>query len=394
MRTHPVLCRVALVLLALSVSLNLISAQERREEPRPRPDAPREPRRDQGRPEQPPGERRQVVRDGERRPDQPPRDGERRPDAQRGQQPPPFQPIELTETQRQAVRDAWDSVREDMGEIGPKMMAARRELNEMIFVEKADADAIRKAAAKLGEAEAEMAIIRQRIIAKVRPTLKPDQFELLKQSPFGFGMLMPGGGLGGPEGRPGFQPPRDGQVRPPAGDARPPRDGDVRPREGGDRPPVRRPDGARGEEPRRPNIERPAGERDVRPEGRRPEGEIRPREPRREGGEVRFDTRAQAIAVSTVNGKTVVSVGGKQVFEGNTSGRVSAQSITRDGEQLTAVWDGDTVIWENVKGASRMIREGGPRDAAPRRPEGDERSREPRREPVREPQRQPEGDRR
>lgn len=376
------------MLLALSVSFNLISAQERREEPRPRSDAPREPRRDQDRPEQPPGERREVGRDGGRRPDQPPRDGERRPDAQRGQQPPSFQPIELTETQRQAVRDAWDSVREDMGEIGPKMMAARRELNEMIFAEKVDADSIRKAAAKLGEAEAEMAIIRQRVIAKVRPTLKPDQLELLRQSPFGFGMLMPSGGLGGGEGRPGFQPPRDGQGRPSAGDARPPRDGDVR-------PPVRRPDGVRGEEPRRPNVERPVGERDIRPEGRPLEGDVRPREPRREGGEVRFlDTRAQAIAVSTVNGKTVVSINGKQVFEGNTSGRVSAQSITRDGEQLTAVWDGDNVIWENVKGASKMIREGGPRDAAPRRPQGDERPREPRREPVREPQRQPESDRR
>ncbi|MSR42408.1 MAG: periplasmic heavy metal sensor [Pedosphaera sp.] len=380
MRIHPTLSNGALVLLALGVSLNIVSAQERRDEPRPRPDAPREPRREQGRPEQPPGERREQ-----------PRDGERRPEAQRGQPLQPFQPIELTETQRQAVRHAWDSVREDMMGLGQKMMTARRELNEVVFAEKADADAIRKAAAKLGEAEAEMAIIRQRIIAKVRPTLKPEQLELLKQSPSGFGMLMPGGGLGG-EGRPSAQPPRDGQVRPPAGEPRPPREGEARPREGDARTPVRRLEGARGEEPGRPNIERPAGQREVRPEGRRPEGEARPREPQREGEKVRSEVRTQAISVSTVNGRTVVSIGGKQVFEGNTSGRVSAQSITRGSEQLTAVWDGESVIWENVKGAAKMIRENTPRDGGPRRLEGEENPRKPQRDAP--PVRRPEGERR
>lgn len=360
---------LAAALLALGFSLNLLSAQERREEPRPRPDAPREPqgpRREQGRPEQPPGERRE-----------PPRDGGRQPEGQRFQPP---QPIELSEAQREAVRDAWDSVREDMRDLGQKMMTARRELNEVVFAEKADAAAIRKAATKLGEAEAEMAIIRQRVFAKVRSTLKPDQIETLKQSPFGFGMLMPGG-LGGAEGRPSAQPPREGQVRPPAGEARLPREGEARPREGDARPPVRRPEAnpenkPRGEgEPRKPQVERPelpAGERVGRGV----------RDVKREGAEVRTNVQSQTVAVSTVNGRTVVNINGKQVFEGETTGRVSAKSINFEGKQFTAVWDDERVIWENVKGAAEQIRVDAPRrsdrERAPepkrgapeRRPEG------------------------
>ena len=364
---------LAAALLALGFSLNLLSAQERREEPRPRPDAPREPqgpRREQGRPEQPPGERRD-----------PPRDGGRQPEGQRFQPP---QPIELSEAQREAVRDAWDSVREDMRDLGQKMMTARRELNEVVFAEKADADAIRKAASKLGEAEAEMAIIRQRVFAKVRRTLKPDQIESLKQSPFGFGMLMTGSGPSGAEGRPSAQPPREGQVRPPVGEARPPREGEARPREGDARPPVRRPEANREGEPRKPQVERerPADEREAKPEIRRPEAGDRPREPRREGGEARATVQSQTVAVSTVNGRTVVNINGKQVFEGETTGRVSAKSINFEGKQFTAVWDDERVIWENVKGAAEQIRGDAPRrsdrervpepkrGAPERRPEG------------------------
>ncbi len=349
----------AVAFLTLGFSLNLLSAQERREEPRPRPDGyvPGEPRREQGRPDQPPGERREPIRDGERRPE--------------GQRFQPPQPIELSEAQREAVRDAWDSVREDMRDLGQKMMAARRELNEVVFSEKADAETIRKAAAKLGEAEAGMAIIRQRVFAKVRSSLKPGQIEEMKKSPFSFGMLMPSGGFGGGEGRPGFQAPGQGQVRPPGGGDRPPREGEARPREGEERPLGRRP-GAnseskpRGEgELRKPQGERPAGdhvERDVKPDGRRTEfGGDRSRESKGEGAEVRTNVHSQTVAVSTVNGRTVVNINGKKVFEGETTGRVSSKSMNFEGAQFTAVWDGERVIWENTKGAAEQIRGDAPR---------------------------------
>ena len=373
MQPLPSIVRVIATFFVAALGLNLISAQEPREEPRPRPDAPREPR-GVAQP-QPPGER------GERR-EAPPREGDRRPEGGRFQ--PPAMGIDLTEAQRRAMREAWDSVREEMLDLGRKMTAARRELNEQIFDEKADAASLRKAAVKASEVEIEMVILRQRVFAKVRSSLKAEQIERLKQSPGGLFMLMPGAGMGGPEGRPGFQPPGEGQFRPrdgggggggdrPPVEVRPLRDGEARPREGGEgRPPVRRPEAGRGEEPR-PEIRRPAAGVD---------GE-RPREVRREGV-AREGARAQAVLVSTVNGNTVVRVGDQQVFDGPTSGRVSAQSISREGAQFTAVWDGDRVIWESAKGAAQMIREGGLR-----RQEGDDRSRDP----IRGPQRRPENDR-
>ena len=62
------------------------------------------------------------------------------------------------------------------------------------------------------------------------------------------------------------------------------------------------------------------------------------------------------LSVNTVHGQTTVTYQGKQVFSGPTTGKVTARSLTSNGKEFAAVFDGDKVIWENEPGAARHLK--------------------------------------
>jgi hypothetical protein len=64
------------------------------------------------------------------------------------------------------------------------------------------------------------------------------------------------------------------------------------------------------------------------------------------------------ISVNSVNGQTVVTWNGEQVFTGPTKGLVSARTSSVNGAQYAAAFDGDAVIWENVPGAAQQASPG------------------------------------
>jgi hypothetical protein len=60
--------------------------------------------------------------------------------------------------------------------------------------------------------------------------------------------------------------------------------------------------------------------------------------------------------VRTINGQTVVIWNGRQVFSGPTKTAPRARSSTINGQEFAAVFDGDQVIWENVRGAGEQLK--------------------------------------
>jgi len=67
-------------------------------------------------------------------------------------------------------------------------------------------------------------------------------------------------------------------------------------------------------------------------------------------------TAAAGVSVSTTNGKTTLVYKGKEVWSGKTTGKVSAKSKTVGNTEYVAAFDGDKVIWENVKGAGAKVK--------------------------------------
>lgn len=190
-----------------------------------------------------------APRDGER-PAGAPRDGERPQGAQReggfrgGGGFGGFQPIELTEDQREAVREVMEEHRDDTTVLGEKMRDARKAYNDAVLADKADQNKIKASAKEVANIQAEQMIVQAKIFAKIRPKLTAAQLEQIKNSPAGIMML---GGMGGPGmGRPGFGGPGgqrpDGQGVRPEGESR-------RPRPEGDAPTPQRRSG-------RPEVEK------------------------------------------------------------------------------------------------------------------------------------------
>lgn len=156
--------------------------------------------------------------DGQR----PPGDGQRPPqDGSRGRD--MFANLNLTDEQRNAVREAFQANGERMRELGEKMMAARKSLQDAMWAEKLDPDLIRKKAEELGKLEGESSVLRAQAFAKIRPLLSAEQIERLKSTPpFGQGR-SPGapdaqpGGTRRPGGdAPGEAPKRGGERKPEA----------------------------------------------------------------------------------------------------------------------------------------------------------------------------------
>lgn len=65
------------------------------------------------------------------------------------------------------------------------------------------------------------------------------------------------------------------------------------------------------------------------------------------------------LSISTVNGQSVVTLNGKQIYTGPTKGQVSSRSSNVNGVEYSAVFDGDTLLWESVPGAARQLQSGG-----------------------------------
>lgn len=98
----------------------------------------------------------------------------------------------MSEEQREALREMNQETRELAG----KVSEARADLNNAIFAEKVDETQIKQKAAALAKVEAELAVARAKAFAKVRSKFTSEQIEALKN--------MPGGGRGfGPGGRGG-----------------------------------------------------------------------------------------------------------------------------------------------------------------------------------------------
>jgi len=67
---------------------------------------------------------------------------------------------------------------------------------------------------------------------------------------------------------------------------------------------------------------------------------------------------SSGVSVNSVNGQTVVTWNGEQVFSGPTKGLVTARSGNFNGAPYAAAFDGDSVIWENVPGAAQHVGSG------------------------------------
>lgn len=106
---------------------------------------------------------------------------------------------ELTEEQRQAVREVMEQVRDEMRDSGERVMTARRELNDMIFAPKLDEKAVREKIMAVAKLEVDSVIVRARAFAKLREKLGVETAEKIKMMFAGPGMMM-GQRPGGPGG--------------------------------------------------------------------------------------------------------------------------------------------------------------------------------------------------
>jgi hypothetical protein len=63
-----------------------------------------------------------------------------------------------------------------------------------------------------------------------------------------------------------------------------------------------------------------------------------------------------SISVKTENGQTTVTYNGKDVFTGATKGMVTAKASSENGTEYAAAFDDEKVIWENVPGAAKHVK--------------------------------------
>jgi Spy/CpxP family protein refolding chaperone len=174
----------------------------------------------------------------ETRPERPAR-AERRPERLVPAVPRPEQPAagrfggpgaELTESQRNLLREALEANREEFGKLNEKIRDAEAALKEAALADKFDEKVVKEKAEVLAKLQAEQMFLRLKLFSAVAPSLTPDQRERINRMPAGaIGTLLVGpGGPGGPGGRggmpgmapagePGFRPNRfqEGMERPP-----------------------------------------------------------------------------------------------------------------------------------------------------------------------------------
>lgn len=126
----------------------------------------------------------------------------------------------LNDEQREEFRNAMQGNREKMRAIEEKSARLRREIEEAVMAETLDEKAIRDRTRELSDLEAERILLRARAIAKIRPSLTPEQLQKMKEMVAEMGnqrrMDRPGMRPGvGPGGREPLEPAREGSDLPP-----------------------------------------------------------------------------------------------------------------------------------------------------------------------------------
>ncbi len=89
----------------------------------------------------------------------------------------------LTEDQRASLREIILDQRERTRELEQRLREARRELMHASLSPRLDEDAVRRAALETGRLEGELAVLRGRALARVRPRLAPEQIERIRNMP-------------------------------------------------------------------------------------------------------------------------------------------------------------------------------------------------------------------
>ena len=79
---------------------------------------------------------------------------------------------------------------------------------------------------------------------------------------------------------------------------------------------------------------------------------------------------AGEISTSSVNGDAVVTWNGAIVWQGRTTNPLRAATITADGKELAAAFDGAKVVWESEPGAAVRVRGKSPELKAAVAPKG------------------------
>lgn len=87
----------------------------------------------------------------------------------------------LNDEQREQLREAMQSNREKMGEIGERQQKLRAEMEDAMFAEKLDEEGVRKRALELAEMDAQRQIFQARAFQKVRPSLSPEQLAQIRK---------------------------------------------------------------------------------------------------------------------------------------------------------------------------------------------------------------------
>jgi len=93
----------------------------------------------------------------------------------------PLRGLELTDAQREQVRTIMESHSADQKAVGDKMIAARKALHEAIAADTLDEAAIRAAAAEVGAAEADAAVLQAKLHGEVFAILTPEQVKKAKE---------------------------------------------------------------------------------------------------------------------------------------------------------------------------------------------------------------------
>jgi Spy/CpxP family protein refolding chaperone len=87
----------------------------------------------------------------------------------------------LTEEQREQVRQIMMEHRAQQRDLDERIQRLQREIEQVVFGERLNEDALRGKARELADAEAERTLFRARVIARIRSTLTEEQIERLKQ---------------------------------------------------------------------------------------------------------------------------------------------------------------------------------------------------------------------
>ena len=89
----------------------------------------------------------------------------------------------LTEDQRESIRSIMASQREAMREIQEKMRVARKELLKVSLADTFDEEAVRAKAMAVAKLEADLTVLRAKVLSQVQPPLSDEQVEQIMNAP-------------------------------------------------------------------------------------------------------------------------------------------------------------------------------------------------------------------